>query len=84
MTPCKVAQNRTAVLRSSTDLKNLLVTDDREKWLIINTLWGTRYLKEIAFFKEFQKFMVYSNPDSSAFVYNFPKNDQAEIKHKSL
>jgi hypothetical protein len=53
-------------------LINLLKDKDSTKWLIINTMWGTGFLKQDHFFKEFSKYAIYSNDDSSAIVYKIP------------
>jgi len=55
-----------------TDLINILRYDKKNKWLIINTLWGTRFLKQNNFFKDFRKYVVYANEDSSAILYRIP------------
>lgn len=53
-------------------LTNLLLEPNVTKWLIINTQWGTRFLKKDNFFTDFKKYAVFANFDSSAIVYKIP------------
>ena len=55
-------------------LINLLEQYKERKWVIINTVWGIRFLKNDNFFNEFKKYIFYTNPDSSAIVYKIPGN----------
>jgi len=55
-------------------LIDLLKKDDRIKWLLLNTIWSTRFLKADSFFVQFNKYAVYANDDSSAIVYKIPPN----------
>ena len=50
----------------------LLNHNKNQKWVIINTEWGIRYLEKDGFFKEFKKYIFYTNPDSSAILYKIP------------
>jgi len=56
------------------DLINFLLKANKTKWLIINTLWGIRILRQDNFFQSFKKYAVYANPDSSAILYKIPPN----------
>ena len=62
----------TNLIYSDKELINLLENYNSTKWLIINTLWGTGYLKESNFFNEFRKYEIYSNKDRSAILYKIP------------
>jgi len=57
------------LIYSDTQFLNVVKRDTLTKWVLINTMWGTRHLKETNFFKRYKKYAVYANYDSSAIVY---------------
>lgn len=53
-------------------LINFLLHKDSDKWLIINTVWGIRFLKADSFFVKFKKYEVFNNFDTTTVVYKIP------------
>ena len=51
---------------------DLLKDNVHRKWLIVNTLWEKQTQEQNNFFRDFGKYAVYTNKDSSAIVYKIP------------
>jgi hypothetical protein len=55
-------------------LIDCLIKKNNTKWVIVNTLWGMKPLQDDGFFRNFGKYAVYANPDSTAILYKIPGN----------
>jgi hypothetical protein len=60
------------LIYSTNNLIHFLLYNANTKWFIVNTLYDINYLQQERFFKEFKKYAVYANSDSSAILYKIP------------
>lgn len=64
------------------DFLKLLFSNNNTKWLIVNKERGVGFLEKDNFFKNFKKYSIYANPDSSAILYKIPSNIESEENNK--
>jgi hypothetical protein len=64
------------LIYTSSDLIDLLLKKDSPKWLILNTVWGVRFLKADSFFVKFKNYEVFRNTDTTTIVYKIPPSPE--------
>jgi len=60
-------------------LIDFLENHKKTKWLIVNMEWGSRFLAKSVFFEIFNKYLVYSTPDSTAILYKIPSKPNIDL-----
>lgn len=51
---------------------DLIKNTNTTKWVVINTIYGTRFMKEVSFFENYESYKFYTSPDSSIVIYKIP------------